>query len=215
MLSTLRESKSTQCWRCLRVGCRPLPSLFWRLFTQPLVVHAPSLRPGPCSYDFPLSPSLQPLQCEAAQSHSIHNPALFVLNTTHCHPGYYPFTHLLLSDFLPSQEDEPLLQALLAYRYVSTPVLTHRTQHQHLLTGWGRTHCRQGSRVTLWYQCCKVGDAEPVTDARLEMSGPRGNRALTCAPLLALMSMQSVFNSSSQCQPHSGGLRLPHSSGEL
>lgn len=145
MLSTLSELKSTQCWRCLRAGHRPLLSLFWGLFTQPLVVHAPSLRPGPCSYHFPLSPSLQPLQCEAAQNHSIHNPALFVLNTTHCHPGYYPFTCLLFSDCPPSREDEPLLQALLAYHYVSTPVLMHRTQkpqHQHLLTGWGRAHCR-------------------------------------------------------------------------
>ena len=59
-----------------------------------------------------------------------------------------------------------------------------------------QNHCRQGSGVTLWHQCCKVGDAEPVMDARLEMSGPRGNRALTCASLLALMSMQSPLNSS-------------------
>ena len=137
------ESQSpAQCWRCLRAG----PSLFWGLFTQPLVVHAPWLRPGPCSCDFPLSPSLQPLQCEAAQSHSICNPALFVLNTTHCHPGYNPFTRFRLSDCLPSREDEPLLQILLAYHCVSTPVLTHRTQkHQHLLAGWGRTTAGKGA----------------------------------------------------------------------
>ena len=140
------ESQSPpQCWRCLRAG----PSLFWGLFTQPLMVHAPWFRPGPCSCDFPLSPSLQPLQCEAAQSHSICNPALFVLNTTHCHPGYNPFTCFRLSDCPPPREDEPLLQISLAYHCVSTPVLTRRTQkHQHLLAGWGRTHCRQGSGVT-------------------------------------------------------------------
>lgn len=69
--------------------------------------------------------------------------------------------------------------------------------------------------MTLWHQCCEVGDAEPVTDARLEMNGPRGNRALTYDPLLALMSMQSPLNSSPQCQPHSDGLRHPHSPGEL
>ena len=81
--------------------------------------------------------------------------------------------------------------------------------------GWVRQNPLQARERGDWHQRCKAGDAEPVTDAGLEMSGPRENRARTCAPLLALKSMQSPLNASPQCQPHSDGLQLPHRPGGL